>query len=97
MLVLAAVGLCGFAAVVAIDAIRVAGPAAAEALGRAEIYLVAVPGVAWFGGTMNWPGRAMPRAAGSEIVPTAAVAAAAALGAAWAGTVDGPLVPAVTG
>ena len=34
VLVLAAVGLCGFAAVVAIDAIRVAGPAAAEALGR---------------------------------------------------------------
>jgi hypothetical protein len=92
VLVLAAVGLCGFAAVVAIDAIRVAGPAAAEALGRAEIYLVAVPGVAWFAVLME---LARPRDAegrrGREIVLTAAVAAAAALGAAWAGTVDGPL------
>ena len=92
VLVLAAVGLCGFAAVVAIDAIRVAGPAAAEALGRAEIYLVAVPGVAWFAVLME---LARPRDAEGgrvrEIVLTAAVAAAAALGAAWAGTVDGPL------
>ncbi len=48
VLVLAAVGLCGFAAVVALDAVRVTSPAYAEALSRSEIYLVALPGVAWF-------------------------------------------------
>ena len=44
--VLAAVGLTGFAAVVALDAVRTG--ADVDALGRIEVYLVAVPGVAWF-------------------------------------------------
>ena len=52
VLVLAAIGLCGFATVVALDAVRAVGGAHhegyAEALSRIEIYLVAVPGIAWF-------------------------------------------------
>jgi uncharacterized membrane protein YadS len=48
VLVLAAVGLCGFALVVALDAVRTASPAHAQLLSRAEVYLVSVPGVAWF-------------------------------------------------
>src|SRR3984957_12290330 len=48
VLALAAIGLCGFALVVALDAVRTANPAHAQLLSRLEIYLVAVPGVAWF-------------------------------------------------
>ncbi len=46
VLVLAAIGLTGFASVVALDAVRVVSGSAL--LGVVEIYLVAVPGVAWF-------------------------------------------------
>ncbi|HEX2286588.1 MAG TPA: hypothetical protein VHI10_17495, partial [Mycobacterium sp.] len=45
-LVLAAIGLTSFAAVVALDAVRTTS--VSEVLSRIEIYLVAVPGVAWF-------------------------------------------------
>src|ERR1700704_3631581 len=50
VLVLAAIGLCGFALVVALDAVRTTNPLQAPAglLSRVEIYLVAVPSVAWF-------------------------------------------------
>ena len=48
VLALAAIGLCGFALVVALDAVRTASPAHAQLLSRLEIYLVAVPSVAWF-------------------------------------------------
>ena len=48
VLALAALGLCGFAAVVALDAVRVTATAHTELLSRIEIYLVVVPGVAWF-------------------------------------------------
>lgn len=92
VLVLAAVGLCGFALVVALDAIRVASPAHAETLGRWEIYLVALPGVAWFAVLLELarPGDADPHR-GREVALTAAVAALAVAGAALAGGVDGPL------
>ncbi|MGB3893911.1 MAG: hypothetical protein WA942_06605, partial [Mycolicibacter sinensis] len=46
VLVLAAVGLCGFAAVVAADAVRAVWQPVL--LGRVEIYLAVIPGVAWF-------------------------------------------------
>ena len=46
VLVLAAVGLTSFALVVALDAVRVVSGSAV--LGQMEIYLVAVPGIAWF-------------------------------------------------
>ncbi len=88
LLVLAAVGLCSFAVVVALDAVRLA--ALAQTLGRIEIYLVVVPGVAWFAVLLEMarPGeRWRPR----EIAAVAAVAAVAWAGAALAGSVDGPL------
>ena len=44
VLALAAVGLCGFALVVALDAVRLVSVAHAELLSQIEIYLVAVPG-----------------------------------------------------
>ena len=47
VLALAALGLCGYAVVMALDTVRLAAPVHAEMLGRIEIYLVAVPGVAW--------------------------------------------------
>ena len=46
-LVLAAVGLTSFALVVALDAVRVIS--GAKVLSQIEIYLVAVPAIAWFG------------------------------------------------
>lgn len=95
VLVLAAIGLTGFATVVALDAVRlISGSGAAEALGRVEIYLVAVPGIAWFAVLLElsrpgdrWRGRA------GEIGLGAGVAVLAFAGAALAGTVDGPLRP----
>lgn len=92
VLLLAAAGLCGFAAVVALDAIRVASPAHAEGLGRIEIYLVALPGVAWFAVLLELARPAeTDQSRGRAVALTAVVAGLAVLGAARAGTVDGPL------
>jgi hypothetical protein len=90
VLVLAAIGLTSFAAVVALDAVRTVS--GADALGRVEIYLVAVPGIAWFAVLLElsrprdtWRSRA------GELALVAVVAAAAFVGSAMAGNVDGPL------
>jgi hypothetical protein len=90
VLALAAVGLCGFAVVVAADAIRVVGQIGW--LGRAEIYLAVLPGVAWFAVLLElarpsdrWTGRAR------ELILVCVVAASALAGAGWAGSVEGPL------
>ena len=92
VLVLAAIGLCGFAVVVALDAVRVIGAGYAETLSRIEIYLVAVPAIAWFGVLLE---LARPpdaeRSRAREITLTALVAVAVLLGAAMAGRVNGPL------
>ena len=48
VLVLAAIGLTSFALVVALDAVRLTSTAHADLLSRIEIYLVAVPAIAWF-------------------------------------------------
>ncbi len=63
VLALAAVGLCGFAAVVAADAVRAVWHPVL--LGRVEIYLAVLPGVAWFAVLLElsrpcdrWTGRA---------------------------------------
>ena len=48
VLALAALGLCGFALVVALDAVRITSVTHDHLLSRLEIYLVAVPSVAWF-------------------------------------------------
>lgn len=94
VLVLAAIGLCGFALVVGLDAVRTASPAHAQLLSRVEIYLAAIPGVAWFAVLVE---LARPsdgwRSRTREVLLVAGVAALTLLGAALAGSVDGPLRP----
>ena len=48
VLVLAALGLTSFAVVVALDAVRLTSGPHAGLLSQIEVYLVVVPGVAWF-------------------------------------------------
>jgi len=90
VLVSAAIGLCGFAVVVAIDAVRVTVGVAA--LGRVELYLTAVPAIAWLAVLLQW---AQPRDRWTNRrvrwVVLGAVAAALLVGAGLAGGVDGPL------
>lgn len=90
VLVLASTGLCGFATVVALDAVRLVTHSAL--LGQIEIYLAAVPGVAWFAVLIElsrpcdgW------RARRGELLLVAGVATLTFVGAALAGSVDGPL------
>ncbi|GFG55463.1 hypothetical protein CQY20_24570 [Mycolicibacterium agri] len=90
ILVLAAIGLTSFACVVALDAVRIV--TGSELLGVIEIYLVAVPGIAWFAVLLElsrpsdtWRSRA------GELALIAAVAVGAFGGATLAGNVDGPL------
>lgn len=90
VLVLAAAGLTSFAAVVALDAVRLVS--GAEGLARIEVYLVVLPGIAWFAVLLElsrppdtWRGRA------GELAVIGGVAAVAFVGAALAGSVDGPL------
>ncbi|HET6732272.1 MAG TPA: hypothetical protein VFH65_06280, partial [Mycobacterium sp.] len=93
VLVLASIGLTSFASVVALDAVRIeSGASGSEILGRIEIYLVAVPGIAWFAVLVElsrsyetWRSRA------GEIALVAGVATLAFVGAALAGSVEGPL------
>src|ERR1700736_848340 len=89
VLVLAAIGLTSFAVVVALDAVRVCGAAHADLLSRIEIYLVAVPAVAWFAVLVelarpcdSWRSRA------GEALLIAVVAAAVRAGAVLAGSVE---------
>jgi hypothetical protein len=84
--------LCSFAAVVALDAVRLTTATHAELLSRIEIYLVVVPGVAWCAVLLElsrpcdrWRGRA------GEWAALGAVAALALVGATLAGGVEGPL------
>jgi hypothetical protein len=92
VLALAAVGLCSFAAAVALDAVRIVTQSGL--LSRVEIYLVAVPGVAWFAVLVE---LARPcesaRARTGEALLVGAVAALTLVGAMLAGSVDGPLRP----
>ena len=90
VLVLAAIGLTSFASVVALDAVRVVS--GSDVLSSVEVYLVTVPGIAWFAVLleMSRPSDTWRSRAG-EIALVAAVAAVALFGAAMAGNVDGPL------
>ena len=90
VLVLAAIGLTSFASVVALDAVRVVS--GSDILSSVEVYLVTVPGIAWFAVLleMSRPSDTWRSRAG-EIALVAAVAAVALFGAAMAGNVDGPL------
>ncbi len=90
VLVLAAIGLTSFATVVALDAIRTVSGSAL--LSSVEVYLVTVPGIAWFAVLLElsrprdtWRSRA------AEVVAVGAVAVGAFIGAAMAGNVDGPV------
>ena len=93
VLVLASIGLTSFASVVALDAVRIErGASGSDILSHIEIYLVAVPGIAWFAVLVElsrpsdtWRSRA------GELMLVAGVAAVAFVGAAMAGSVDGPL------
>ena len=58
VLALAAIGLCGFALVVALDAVRIASVTHAHLLSHVEIYLAAVPSVAWFAVLVELSGHA---------------------------------------
>jgi hypothetical protein len=90
VLVLAALGLGSFAVVVALDAVRLSSPEHGELLGRIEIYLVALPGIAWFVVLLELA-RPGERWRVREVTAAATVAAGALTGAALAGGVDGPL------
>jgi hypothetical protein len=94
VLALAAVGLCGFTLVVALDAVRTANVTHTRLLSQVEIYLVAIPGVAWFAVLVelsrpcdHW------RARTREFLVIGAVGGLTLLGAMMAGSVDGPLRP----
>ncbi len=90
VLVLAAVGLCSFASVVALDAIRIVSHA--ELLSHLEIYLVAIPGVAWFAVLIELSRPSdSGRARTQELVLVGGVGALTLLGAVLAGGVEGPL------
>lgn len=92
VLVLAALGLTSFAVVVALDALRTTGGVHTELLSRLEVYLVIVPGVAWFAVLleMSRPSDTWRSRLG-EIVAIGTVAGGAFVGATLAGTVSGPL------
>jgi len=90
VLAFSAIGLCSFAAAVALDAVRLVTHSAL--LGHVEIYLVAVPGVAWFAVLVELirpcdTGRART----GELLLVGGVAALTLVGATLAGGVDGPL------
>ena len=92
VLVLAAIGLLSFAVVVALDAVRVSGGPYTELLSRIEVYIVVVPGIAWFAVLLElsrsgdtWRSRV------GELAAIAVVAALALTGATLAGGVNGPL------
>jgi hypothetical protein len=95
VLVLASTGLGGFALVVALDAVRTVGSqshAHAQLLSQLEIYLAAIPSVAWFAVLVE---LARPcdgwRARTRELLLIGGVAALTLLGATMAGSVNGPL------
>jgi hypothetical protein len=90
VLAFSAIGLCSFATAVALDAVRLVTQSAL--LGHVEIYLVAVPGVAWFAVLLELarPGDG-GRARTGEVLLVGAVGALTLVGATLAGTVSGPL------
>jgi hypothetical protein len=90
VLALAALGLCSFAIAVALDAVRLVTHSAL--LGHVEIYLVAVPGVAWFAVLVELARPADGgRARTGEMLLVGVVAALTLAGAMLAGSVEGPL------
>src|SRR3978361_1394885 len=94
VLVLAAVGLTSFAAVVALDAVRLTSGSHAELLSRIEVYLVIVPGVAWFAVLLELTRPSdSSRGRAIELCCTGVVFVLAFCGATLAGGVTGPVRP----
>ncbi|MDP7705665.1 hypothetical protein [Mycobacterium sp. TY815] len=92
VLVLASIGLCGFASVVALDAVRTTSLTHAELLSRLEVYLVAVPSVAWFAVLVELARPAdSTRGRTGEVLLIGTVAALTLVAANVAGSVTGPL------
>jgi hypothetical protein len=90
VLAFSAVGLCSFAMAVALDAVRLVTHSGL--LGHIEIYLVAVPGVAWFAVLVELARpRDGDRSRTGEAVLVGVVATLTLLGATLAGHVEGPL------
>jgi hypothetical protein len=90
VLAFSAVGLCSFATAVALDAVRLVTHSAL--LSHIEIYVVAIPGMAWFAVLVE---LARPsdngRARASELLLVGGVAVLTLVGATLAGSVEGPL------
>jgi hypothetical protein len=90
VLAFSAVGLCSFATAVALDAVRLVTHSAL--LSHVEIYVVAIPGIAWFAVLVE---LARPsdngRARAGELLLVAGVAVLTLVGATLAGVVSGPL------
>src|ERR1700761_9575422 len=92
VLAFSAVGLCSFATAVALDAVRLVTHSAL--LGQVEIYLVAVPGVAWFAVLLEIARAGdNERSRAGEVLLVGVTGALTLVGAALAGTVAGPLRP----
>jgi hypothetical protein len=90
VLVLTAAGLTSFAAVVALDAVRVVS--GSDVLSSVEVFVVTLPGIAWLAVLLelartgdSWRGRS------AQVALVATVGSVALFGAATAGNVDGPL------
>ncbi|MDH6247082.1 hypothetical protein [Mycobacterium sp. OTB74] len=95
VLVCAAVGLCSFAVVVAVDAVRLAGTAPTGVLSRVESLLSVIPGIAWLAVLLELASPADSVRTKSVVLKyvsaVAAVAAVAVTGAALSGGVHPPL------
>jgi hypothetical protein len=90
VLAFSAIGLCSFATAVALDAVRLVTHS--TLLSHVEIYVVAVPGIAWFAVLVE---LARPsdngRARAGELLLVGGVAVLTLVGATLAGGVSGPL------
>src|SRR5258707_1483609 len=92
VLAFSAVGLCSFATAVALDAVRLVTHSAL--LGQVEIYLVAVPGVAWFAVLLEIARAGdNERSRAGEVLLVGVAGALTLVGATLAGSVAGPLRP----
>jgi hypothetical protein len=90
VLVFAAAGLTSFGVVVALDTVRVIS--GIHALSSLEVFLIALPGIAWLGVLLELGGPGdSSRGRSVHAAVVAVVAVVALFGAATAGNVDGPL------
>jgi hypothetical protein len=92
VLALAALGLTSFAVVVGLDALRTTGGVHSALLSRVEVYLMVLPGIAWFAVLleMSRPSDTWRSRIG-ELAAIGTVAAGAFVGSTLAGSVNGPL------